>query len=103
MPENVGVEQKNFFAGLVDFGFHESLLRRLVKVLYVIGVLGGAVAVIVCIVLQMQISPAQGLIALVAGIAIFIVWMFLIRLEMEVVLAILRIAEGIERATRSGA
>jgi hypothetical protein len=30
MPENVGVEQKNFFAGLVDFGFHQSLLRRLV-------------------------------------------------------------------------
>jgi Domain of unknown function (DUF4282) len=102
MPENIGVEQKGFFPGLVDFGFQQSLLRRLVKVLYVIAVLGGAVAVVVCIVLQMQISPSQGLIALVAGIAVFFVWVLLTRLLLELALAVLRIAEGIERATRSG-
>jgi Domain of unknown function (DUF4282) len=102
MPENVGVEQKGFFAGLVDFGFQQSLTRRIVKLLYVIAVLGGGVAVVVCVVLQMQISPAQGLITLVAGIAAFFVWILLTRLLLEEALTVLRIAEGIERATRSG-
>lgn len=101
MPEGTGAE-KNFFAGLVDFGFRESLLRRIVKLLYVIAVLGGGVGVVVEAVLQFQVSPAEGLIALVAGTAAFFVWVLVARLLLELSLVILRIAEGIERATRSG-
>jgi Domain of unknown function (DUF4282) len=101
MPENVGVEQKGFFPGLVDFAFQQSLTRRIVKVLYVIAVLGGGVALVVGVVLQMQISPAQGLIALVAGIASFSVWILISRLLLELALLIARIAEGIERVTRA--
>lgn len=101
MPEGTGAEQKNFFAGLVDFGFRESLARRIVKLLYVIAVLGGGVAVVVCVVLQFQVSPAEGLIALVAGIVAFFVWVLVTRLLLELALVLLRIAEGIERATRS--
>ena len=28
-------EEKNFFAGLVDFSFEQQLMRRIVKVLYI--------------------------------------------------------------------
>lgn len=102
MAELMGSEEKNFFAGLVDFAFRQSLLRRIVKVLYAIAVLGGGVAVVVCVSQQFQVSPAQGLTALVAGIAAYFVWILISRLLLELALVLVRIAEGIERATRTG-
>ena len=36
-------EEKNFFTGLFDFSFSHSLLRRLVKLLYVIAMRGAQV------------------------------------------------------------
>ena len=102
MSELLGAQEKNFFVGLVDFTFRQSLLKRLVKVLYVIAVLGGGVAVVVCVSQQFQVSPAQGLTALVAGIASYFVWVLLMRLVLEIALVLVRIAEGIERATRTG-
>jgi len=95
-------EEKNFFAGLVDFAFQQLLTRRIVKVLYPIAILAGIIAVVAQVVLGMQQSPAQGLIALAAGIVGLFVGILLIRLLLELVLTILRIAEGIERATRTG-
>jgi len=38
-------EEKNFFAGLFDFSFQSLLTRRIVKLLYVISILAGGVAV----------------------------------------------------------
>jgi len=61
-------EEKNFFTGLFDFSFSHSLLRRLVKLLYVIAIVFGGITVVACVVLGYQQSPAQGLINLVAGI-----------------------------------
>ncbi len=95
-------EEKNFFAGLFDFSFQSLLTRRIVKLLYVISILAGGVAVVACVVLGMQQSPAQGLIALVAGIAALFVGVLIVRVLLELALAILRIADGIERATHTG-
>jgi hypothetical protein len=95
-------EEKNFFAGLFDFSFGQLLTRRIVKLLYVISILGGGVAVVACVVLGMQQSPAQGLISLVAGIAALFVGILIVRVVLELALVILRIAVGIERATHPG-
>jgi hypothetical protein len=95
-------DDKNFFAGLFDFSFNYSLLRRLVKLLYIVTLLGGGIALVACVVLGMQQSPAQGLIDLVGGIVILFVGILVARLLLELALQILRIAEGIERATRTG-
>jgi Domain of unknown function (DUF4282) len=95
-------EEKNFFAGLFDFSFGQSLTRRIVKLLYVISILAGGVTVVACVVLGMQQSPAQGLIALVAGIVALFVGILIVRVVLELALVILRIAVGIERATHPG-
>ena len=92
-------EEKNFFTGLFDFSFSHSLLHRLVKLLYVIAIVFGGITVVACVVLGYQQSPAQGLINLVAGIVALFVGVLLVRVLLELALAILRIAEGIERAT----
>jgi hypothetical protein len=95
-------EDKNFFTGLFDFSFHHSLLRRLVKLLYVIAIVFGGITVVACVVLGYQQSPAQGLINLVAGIVALFVGVLVVRLLLELALLILRIVEGIERATHPG-
>jgi len=92
-------EEKNFFAGLVDFSFQHQLMRRLVKVLYIIGILGGGICVVTYVVLGFQNSPAEGLISLVAGIVSFFVGVLLWRGLLELALLVQRIAESIERAT----
>jgi hypothetical protein len=95
-------EEKNFFTGLFDFSFSHSLLRRLVKLLYVLAIVFGGITVVACVVLGYQQSPAQGLINLVAGIVALFVGVLAVRVLLELALAILRIAEGIERATHPG-
>ena len=92
-------EEKNFFTGLFDFSFSHSLLRRLVKLLYVLAIVFGGITVVACVVLGYQQSPAQGLIDLVAGIVALFVGILVTRVLLELSLVILRIAESIERAT----
>ncbi len=103
MAELMGTQEKNFFAGLVDFGFRQQQVRRLVKILYVIAVLGGFITVVAEVVIGFQQSQSQGLVALVAGVVAFFVWVLLTRFLLELALVILRTAEGIERATHSSA
>ena len=95
-------EEKNFFTGLFDFSFHQSLLRRLVKLLYVIGIIGGGIFVVARVVLGYQQSPADALINLVSGIVSLFVGILVTRMLLELALLVMRIAEGIERATRTG-
>jgi len=92
-------DEKNFFAGLVDFSFLHQLMRRLVKVLYIIGILGGGLIIIKYMVLGFQNSPADGLIALVAGIVSPFLGILIWRGLLELALLIQRIAESIDRAT----
>ena len=102
MTDFMGTQDKNFFAGLVDFGFRQQQVRKLVKILYVIAVLGGFITVIAEVVISFQASPAEGLIALVGGVVAFFVWVLLARLLLELAIAVVRTAEGIERATHAG-
>lgn len=92
-------DEKNFFAGLFDFSFQQQLTRRIAKLLYILGILFGGIAVVAEVVLGYQQSPAQGLINLVVGIVSLFVGILVTRVLLELSLVIVRIAEGIERAT----
>lgn len=102
MGDLMGSQDKNFFAGLIDIGFRQQQVRRLARILYVIALLGGFIAVIVEVVISFQASPAEGLIALVAGVVSFFVWVLVVRLFLELAIVLVRTAEGIERATHAG-
>lgn len=94
-------EEKNFFAGLVDFSFQQQIMRRIVRVLYIIGILAGGIGVVTYVVLGFQNSPAEGLISLVAGIVSFFVGVLIWRGLLELALLVQRIAESIDRATHA--
>jgi Domain of unknown function (DUF4282) len=101
MSELMGTQEKNLFAGLADIGFRQQQVRRLVKILYVIAVLGGFIAVVAEVVLWFQQSASNGLVALVVGVVSFFVWVLVARLLLELALVMVRTAEGIERATHT--
>lgn len=92
-------EEKNFFAGLVDFSFQRQIMGRIVRLLYIIGILAGGICVVTYVVLGFQNSPADGIISLVAGIVSFFVGVLIWRGLLELALLVQRIAEGIDRAT----
>src|SRR5262249_19611628 len=93
-------EGQNLFSGLLDFSFSQNLIRQLVKLLYVLALLGGGIAVVALVVTSYQQSPSQAVIALVAGLAGYFVAILVVRLQLELALQVLRIAENIEKATR---
>jgi len=95
-------DDKNFFAGLFDFAFQQVLSRRIVKLLYILGILAGGIVVVIYAVLGFQHSPADGLINLVSGIVSLFVGILIWRVLLELVLVILRISDGIDRATHPG-
>lgn len=95
-------EEKNFFAGLFDFSFNSLLTRRIVKLLYFLSILGGGITVVVYVVVGMQRSPAEGLINLVVGVVSLFVGILVIRVLLELALVILKISDGIDRATHPG-
>jgi hypothetical protein len=95
-------EEKNFFAGLFDFSFNSLLTRRIVKLLYFLSILGGGITVVVYVVVGMQRSPAEGLINLVVGLVSLFVGILVIRVLLELALVILKISDGIDRATHPG-
>ena len=101
MSELMGTQEKNFFTGLVDFGFREQLARKLVKILYLVAVVGGFIALVAQVVIGFQQSQSEGLVSLIAGIVCYFVWVLLTRLLLELALVMIRTAEGIERATHS--
>ena len=95
-------EDKNFFAGLVDFSFQQQLTRRIVKVLYIVGILGGGIWVVTRTVIGFQESPADGLINLGVGLISFFVGILIWRGLLELALLVQRIADSIDRATHPG-
>ena len=95
-------DDRNFFASLVDFSFQQQLLRRIVKVLYILGIVGGAIYVVYFIVVGFQQSPADGLINFGIGIVSLFLGILIWRTLLELALVVLRISESIDRATHSG-
>lgn len=93
-------EEKGFLPGLFDFGFRSVQSQRIVPLLYILALIGGGIAVVAQVVLEMKQDAATGLLALVFGLVAYFVWILLVRVGLEVVLAIHRMADNLDRATR---
>src|SRR5260370_32177481 len=92
-------DEKNFFAGLFDFSFQHQLTRRIVKLLYILGSVFGGIAVVACVVLGYQRSPADGIINLVVGIVSVLVGVLVTRSLLHLPRLILPLSESIDPPT----
>jgi hypothetical protein len=87
-------EGKGFFESLFDFSFRESITTNNRKLLYGLHLLVGLIAAVVFVVQGFQISPTQGLINLIAGLVGYFFWILYVRIALEFLLAVFRIAEA---------
>jgi hypothetical protein len=97
LEEDTMPDEKGIFQGLVDFAFQQLLAKRIIKVLYVIALVAGVVSLVAAVVTGLQQSPAQGLLALVFGVVALFVWVLYVRVALELVVVLFRIAENTDR------
>ncbi len=91
-------EGKGLFESLLDFSFRENIATRNVKFLFGLHLLLGLIVAIALVVMQFQVSPTQGLLAILLAVIGFFLWTLYVRITLEFLLAVFRIAESAARA-----
>ena len=92
------MEEKSFLETLFDLSFTEFVTTRLIKVVYVLGIIGAALAGLQRIYLAFRIGGfGSGLLTLVVTPLLFLVAVLLVRIWCEMIIAIFRIAENTGR------
>jgi hypothetical protein len=88
-------EAKGMWEGLMDFSFRVYATPKMLKFLYALHLLVGLVAAVAWVVLAFQQTPVQGLIALLAALGSYFVWILYCRVMLEVLAAVFRAVEAI--------
>lgn len=88
MPEGRG-----FFESLADFSFRDCVTVDYRKFLYGLHLLVGLIAAVAVVVVGFQTSQNQGLINLAEAIVGLFFWVLYVRIGLEFLLAVFRIAE----------
>ncbi|MGB9466103.1 MAG: DUF4282 domain-containing protein [Candidatus Acidiferrum sp.] len=88
-------EAKGMWEGLMDFSFRVYATPRMLKFLYALHLLVGLVAAVAWVVLAFQQTPVQGLIALLAALFSYFIWILYCRIILEVLAAVFRMTEAI--------
>lgn len=88
-------EAKGMWEGLFDFSFRVYATPKMLKFLYGLHLLAGLIGAVTWIVLAFQNAPVQGLLALIAALAGYFVWILYCRVILEVLAAVFRMADAI--------
>jgi hypothetical protein len=95
-------EGKGLFESLLDFSFRSSVTTSNRKLLYGLHLLVGLIAAVAFVVIGFQTSPTQGLINLIGALVGYFFWILYVRIVLEVLLAVFRIAEVASPTTDGG-
>jgi hypothetical protein len=79
----------------MDFSFRLYATPRMLKFLYALHLLMGLIAAVAWVVLAFQQAPVQRLLALLASLAGYFLWILHCRVVLEVFAAVFRMAEAI--------
>ena len=88
-------EAKGMWEGLMDFSFLVYATPKMLKFLYALHLLLGLVAAVAWVVVEFQQAPVQGLLALLAALAGYFLWILYCRVTLEVLAAVFRMADAI--------
>jgi uncharacterized membrane protein len=96
------MEEKGTFGLLFDLSFGEFVTTRVIKVLFVLGVVLAGIACLIMLGSGFKGGFGSGLIALILTPIIFIIWTLLIRMWCELIIVAFRIAENTSRLVEQG-
>lgn len=89
------VQAKGFFGALFDFSFTHFVTPSLVKVVYIAVLVMGILGWLVYVVAGFSVDPALGVLALILGPIVVIIYLALVRLSLEFYLAVVRMSQDI--------
>ena len=92
---------QDFFSTLFDFSFSEFVTTKIIKVIYGIGVLFAGIVAIAFIVKGFDASAFLGILALIVSPVVFIIYIILIRVWVEVVIVLFKISEDVRNMAKS--
>jgi hypothetical protein len=88
-------EAKGMWEGLMDFSFRTYATPKMLKFLYALHLLLGLVAGVAWVVMEFQQAPVNGLLALLAALGGYFLWILYCRVMLEVLAAAFRVADAI--------
>jgi hypothetical protein len=95
-------EARGFLASLFDLSFTSFITTKLIKVLYVLGMIGAALGSLGFAFSGFKAGSVSGLITLVLAPVIFLFGVIYFRVMMELVMVIFRAAEHVAEIARQG-
>jgi len=91
------MEQKSFFEILFDLSFTEFVTTRLIKLIFVLGVIFSALGALFLIVGGFRVGFGRGVIMLILSPVAFFLYVLAVRVWCEMIIAVFRIAENTGR------
>ncbi len=91
------MENKGFISTLFDLSFSEFVTTRLIKVLFIIGIVGAGLWDLVFVVGAFKVGFLRGLLMLLLSPIFFLISVLLARIWCELIIVIFRIAENTSR------
>ncbi len=96
------MENKGTIGLLFDLSFSEFVTTRMIKVLYVLGIIGAAIGSLIMLGTGFRNGFGSGLLALILAPLVFLLWTLLARMWCELIIVAFRIAENTSRLVEQG-
>ena len=89
--------ERGFLSALFDTSFSELITTKVIKVLYVIAIIGAGLVALGYIIAAFTHSAGAGVLVLLVSPILFIVYVIIARIWLEVLIVIFRISEDVKR------
>jgi hypothetical protein len=86
-----------FFAALFDFSFAQFVTPKIVKLVYVLATIGLALGYVVFVISAFTQNAAAGIVVLLVGAIVALVYLAFIRMTLEFYFAIVRMSQDINQ------
>jgi len=93
-PQQIQQQSKGFFAKLFDFSFRDFITPTIIAIIYGILIAVAGIGAIVLIVSGFSQAWYLGLLALVFSPVIFLLYVVMFRVYLEIIVALIRIAQN---------
>jgi hypothetical protein len=91
------MEGKSFFGSLFDFSFSSFITPKIIKILFVIGLILTAIFTLFLIIFAFIGSIASGVVVLIFSPVIFLLYVLAVRIYLELLIVIFRIQGDIAK------
>jgi len=96
------MQNKGSIGMLFDLSFKEFVTTRIIKVIFIIGVVFAAIGTLVLIVSGFSASAGRGILFIILSPIVFLLYVLVARIWCEIIIVVFRIAENTSRLVDQG-